>query len=123
MNRRFSQSIAILLFFASVSTAQGKPGDEIGKAVGQSCFFFCVLPCAGLAVLFAINVALMSGVSADARCRGMDSASWVIVVLLAGPIGYVVYMLSRTSGDLIGCSSCGNGRLRVSARCPHCHNP
>jgi len=86
------------------------------------------LACGGFFFLFfiaiiALNIALLVFVYRDASNRGMDNAViWLVVVLLLGPLGLVIYLLSRTKGNLIVCSSCQSKRLAVSAKCPHCGN-
>jgi len=75
-----------------------------------------------LAIL-AINIAILVWVARDAKARGMDSSVlWMILVMVTGPIGLVIYLYSRPKGQLIACPSCGNKRLEASATCPHCGN-
>lgn len=75
-------------------------------------------------LLFAINIALLVWVARDAKARNMDNAAlWLALVLFTGPIGLIVYFFSRTQGSVVACESCGNKRLRGSARCPSCGNP
>jgi phospholipase D-like protein len=77
-------------------------------------------------VIFAIivlNIALLVWVARDAKARGMDSAIlWMILVMFTGVIGLVIYLFSRPQGNTISCAHCGNRRLQVSAKCPHCGN-
>src|SRR5262245_65188728 len=60
------------------------------------------LACGGFFFIFflaiiALNIALLVWVYRDANNRGMDNAViWLIVVLLIGPLGAVIYLLSRT---------------------------
>jgi hypothetical protein len=73
--------------------------------------------------ILALNIALLVWVAKDAKNRSMDSAVlWMILVMFTGPIGLVIYILTRPKGDLVACPSCGNKRLQVSAKCPHCGN-
>ena len=73
--------------------------------------------------IIALNIALLVWVYRDANNRGMDNAViWLVVVLLLGPLGAVIYLLSRTKGNLTVCSSCAGKRLDMSAKCPHCGN-
>lgn len=86
------------------------------------------LACGGFFFLFfiaivALNIALLVWVYRDANNRGMDNAViWLVVVLLIGPLGAVIYLLARTKGNLTVCSNCQGKRLDVSAKCPHCGN-
>jgi uncharacterized membrane protein YhaH (DUF805 family) len=72
---------------------------------------------------FAINIAILVWVARDAKSRGMDSSVlWMILVMLTGLIGLIIYVLSRPQGNLMVCQHCGNKRLQASAKCPHCGN-
>ena len=71
----------------------------------------------------ALNIALLVWVAKDAKNRGMDNAVlWMILVMLTGIIGFIIYILVRPQGNLMPCTHCGNKRLQVSATCPHCGN-
>jgi phospholipase D-like protein len=73
--------------------------------------------------IIALNVALLVWVARDAKNRGMDSAIlWMILVMLTGIIGLIIYLLTRPQGNLVACPHCGNKRMQVSAKCPHCGN-
>jgi hypothetical protein len=73
--------------------------------------------------LSVLNIALLIWVARDAKSRGMDSAVvWMLLVLFLGPIGLVIYLLSRPQGNVVPCPNCKNKRLQASARCPHCGN-
>lgn len=84
--------------------------------------FLGVLVIIPIAIL-ALNIALLVWVAKDAKNRSMDSSVlWMILVMVTGPIGLIIYILTRPKGDLIACPSCSNKRLQVSAKCPHCGN-
>jgi len=86
---------------------------------GGSIFVMIVIP----VVIIALNIALLVWVARDAKARGMDSAVlWMILVMLTGLLGLVIYLFSRPQGNVVQCPSCGNSRLQASARCPHCGN-
>jgi len=86
---------------------------------GGSIVVMIVVPVA----IIVLNIALFVWVARDAKARGMDSAVlWMILVMLTGLLGLVIYLFSRPQGNLITCQSCGNNRLQASARCPHCGN-
>ena len=77
----------------------------------------------GARPILALNIALLVWVARDAKARGLDnSVLWMILVMITGPIGFVIYLFSRPKGELVACASCGNRRLAASARCPHCGN-
>lgn len=66
-------------------------------------------------------IAATVAVTRDAKSRGMDgSAVWMLATLFLGPLGLLVYLLARQSGDLVSCPACDGGRLRTSVACPHC---
>jgi len=73
--------------------------------------------------IIALNIALLVWVARDAKNRGMDSSIlWMVLVMLTGIIGLIIYLLSRPQGNLIVCPHCGNKRMQASAKCPHCGN-
>jgi hypothetical protein len=81
-----------------------------------TCGVFCALP----VIILGINIALMFWMAKDAKSRGMEGAIWIILVLLTGFIGFLIYLFSRPQGNLIQCPNCGNNRLQASVKCPHC---
>jgi uncharacterized membrane protein YhaH (DUF805 family) len=95
-------------------------GDSgAGAACGCLGFFGFVI----IAVI-VLNIALLVWVARDAKARGMDSSVlWMILVMFTGVIGLIIYIFARPQGNLIQCSHCGNRRMQVSAKCPHCGNP
>ena len=100
------------------------PGDDAaGAAAGAlgclGCSAFLMIP----VVLLIVQIALLVWVAKDSKSRGMDNAVvWMIFVFLAPVIGLIVYIFSRPTGTLVKCGSCGNMRLQVAAKCPHCGN-
>ena len=73
--------------------------------------------------LIALNIALLVWVAKDAKNRGMDNpVLWMILVMITGIIGFVIYLLVRPQGPVFPCAQCGNKRLQISAKCPHCGN-
>jgi uncharacterized membrane protein YhaH (DUF805 family) len=114
-----------LLPFATLLLAQyDGSGDAAGgcAACGACGMGIGVLVFLFLAIL-ALNIALLVWVARDAKARGLDnSVLWMILVMVTGPIGFVIYLFSRPKGELVACASCGNKRLAASARCPHCGN-
>jgi uncharacterized membrane protein YhaH (DUF805 family) len=114
-----------LLPFATLLRAQyDGSGDAAGgcAACGACGMGIGVLVFLFLAIL-ALNIALLIWVARDAKARGLDnSVLWMILVMVTGPIGFVIYLFSRPKGELVACASCGNKRLAASARCPHCGN-
>jgi hypothetical protein len=82
--------------------------------------------CLGLLGIFmvailALNIALLLWVARDAKSRGMDnSIQWMVLVMLTGLIGLIIYLCVRPTGNPVACAHCGNKRLQGSATCPHC---
>jgi Mn2+/Fe2+ NRAMP family transporter len=76
-----------------------------------------------IVAVVVLNVALLVWVARDAKSRGMDSAIlWMVLVMFTGVIGLVIYLFARPQGNVVPCTHCGNKRLQVSAKCPHCGN-
>ena len=103
---------------AALVTQNGS--DAAGAAACFGCFgFFGFI----LIAIFALHIALLVWVARDAKSRGMDSAIlWMVLVMLTGLIGLIIYLLTRPQGNLVACAHCSNKRLQVSAKCPHCGN-
>jgi hypothetical protein len=84
--------------------------------------------CLGVAIMVGVglvilHIILLAWVARDARSRAMDSAFlWMLLVLIVGLFGLLIYLFARPSGILSPCRSCGNKRLQASAKCPHCGN-
>ena len=77
-----------------------------------------------MVAILALNIALLIWVARDAKSRGLpNDILWMILVMLTGIIGLIIYLFTRPQGNLVPCANCGNKRLQVSARCPHCGNP
>jgi hypothetical protein len=94
--------------------------DDAGPFVACGCLGFFGLIMFGI---IALNIALLIWVARDAKSRGMDNAVvWMILVMLTGIIGLIIYLFTRPQGNLVPCPQCGNKRLQVSAKCPHCGN-
>lgn len=74
-------------------------------------------------VFFALNIALLVWVARDAKARGMDNAVlWMVLVMFTSLLGLLIYIFSRPQGEVEKCSSCGNNRLKGTAKCPYCGN-
>ncbi len=118
-------ALLALPLFSRVAVAQ-RPMDP-NAAAGAGCaacggcgvmIIFLVL------VIIALHIALLVWVARDAKSRGMDSAVlWMLLVMITGLIGFIIYIFSRPQGNLVQCASCHNKRLQASAKCPHCGNP
>jgi uncharacterized membrane protein YhaH (DUF805 family) len=92
-------------------------------AAGAACFgcagflFFVILG------IIALNIALLVWVARDAKNRGMDnSILWMILVMITGIVGLIIYLLVRPKGDPVLCAHCKMKRMPVSTTCPHCGN-
>ncbi len=108
-------ALAVYAFPREASFVGDRSMDAIGRLI-------CIFPCVCCVGTPLINVLLLLWVGRDARCRGMDSGSWTIVILLTGLFGWLIYMSSRPSGNLTSCPNCGNSCLEAMVRCPHCQD-
>ncbi|MCK5590903.1 MAG: hypothetical protein KAI72_03005 [Candidatus Pacebacteria bacterium] len=95
-------------------------------AQGEEDGCFACLGCGGgffllIVLIFIFNIALLAWVAKDAKNRNMDSPIlWLILVLTTGPIGLIIYMASRTKGNLVICEHCKGKKLGYAQICPHC---
>ena len=70
---------------------------------------------------FALGIYLLVWVAKDAKSRGVDNpVVWMVLVLVTGVIGFVIYLAVRPSGNLIQCMHCPNKKLPYTKVCPHC---
>jgi hypothetical protein len=109
---------ASLCLSTAIVHAQNTADPAAGAAGCAGCgiFFFLIIIAA-----IALNIALLVWVAKDAKARGMDSSViWMILVLLTGLIGLIIYLFSRPEGNLTPCPNCGNKKLQAAVRCPHC---
>ena len=91
-----------------------------GGAAACGCLGFVGLIIIGV---IALNIALLVWVARDAKARGMDnSVLWMVLVMITGLLGLIIYLFSRPKGNLIPCPHCGNKRMQVGVKCPHCGN-
>ena len=105
---------------AALAQRAGGPNDGAACAACGGCGFTMVLI---VVVFIALHIAILVWVARDAKARSMDSAVlWMVLVMLTGLIGLVIYIFSRPQGNLVQCASCNNQRLQASAKCPHCGN-
>ena len=80
-----------------------------------------------LSVVFLItSVAMLIWMAKDSRNRGMEGiASWIMPILFANILAFLVYFFSRPQGKLVNCRFCANRCLDNAQSCPHCrrNNP
>ena len=101
---------------ASYSASNDAAGAAACLGLGGTCLFIVV----GLAVL---NIVLMVWVVKDAKARGAGSPiGWLILVLITGVLGLIIYFFSRPKGEVGECPHCHNKKLMAMAKCPHCGN-
>ena len=120
---RLSTLSSVLLLWRASLAAQPRSDDAGAAAAGAlGCLgfgTFLLLPI----ILLVVQIAVLVWVARDSKSRGMDGAAvWMIFVFLVPIIGLIVYILSRPTGAVIKCPSCGNQRLQAAAKCPHCGN-
>jgi hypothetical protein len=118
--------LAFLVNQTAFGQARNRPPNDADAAAGCACCGSMLMIIVGAIVLpivfFGINVAILFWVAKDAKSRGMDGAMWIFLVLFTGVLGLAIYLFSRPQGLLVQCDACGNNRMEVSAKCPHCGN-
>jgi rubredoxin len=90
-----------------------------------------------LAAWFIIGILLCVWVYRDAQRRGMNGVLWLIVTLIAGIIGLIIYLIAKkepsgpapppTPSPYLPktrfCPSCGRGVPPNDKFCPNCGKP
>jgi hypothetical protein len=121
----------MVLFFSSAQLAlsqqnRPRPGDADGAAACATCcggtVLMIVIPILLGVITLAVNIAILFWVAKDAKSRGMDGAMWIFLILFTSVLGLAIYLFSRPQGVLVQCEHCGNNRLEMAAKCPHCQN-
>jgi cytochrome bd-type quinol oxidase subunit 2 len=87
---------------------------------------FCLIPLLWL----IISILLCVWVYRDAESRGMSGPLWLIIVILTGIIGLIIYLIVRkekqgplgaaTTPVTRVCTSCGRAISPGVKFCPHC---
>jgi len=87
---------------------------------------FCLIPI----VFFVISILLCVWVYRDAESRGMSGVLWLIVVLITGIVGLIIYLIVRKEKTTAPapapapvtriCPNCGRSIPPEVKFCPHC---
>jgi hypothetical protein len=127
MKSRGHPPLALLILLIGSVQLLAQPRQPTPEAAAGAACASCGV-CGGgvlfvLVAVFVLNIALLVWVARDAKARAMDSSVlWMILVMITGPIGLILYLFSKPQGNLVQCAHCGNKRLQASAKCPHCGN-
>lgn len=124
----FAAMTLMLSIINIMAQSRGGPEEACGTAGGCASCGACgaapIVVIVFIIAVIALNIALLVWVARDSKSRGMDnSVMWMILVMITGVLGLVIYIFSRPQGDLVQCPSCSNKRMQASAKCPHCGNP
>jgi hypothetical protein len=108
------------ILLSKAPLAVWRADDAAGGLACLGCFGFVGF--FFLAIL-ALHIAILVWVARDAKNRGMDNAVlWMVLVMITGLLGLLIYVLARPQGNVVPCQHCKNKRLQASAKCPHCGN-
>lgn len=123
ISRGFRAIFALALpFLAAVLPACAQRSRDAEEAVAgcAACSMLLAVPAVIIGIL-VLHIVLFIWVARDAKARGVDNAAvWVIIVMIGGIIGLIVYIFSRPQGNLVSCPNCSNKRLQASVKCPQC---
>ena len=98
MTRVLGPRLALLLAPATLLMAQ----NDNPAAGCAGCFACGVIPMVMIVAVIALHIAILVWVAKDAKSRGMDNAVlWMILVMVIGVIGLVIYLLARPQGNLM----------------------
>lgn len=112
-----SMLMVVLLSFAV--QAQDNPwdyGDEAAAGMFGLGLVCCIVP----VIWFVICIVLAIWVYKDAEKRGSSGALWLVIFLLAGFIGLIIWLIIRPpiGGDPAKAKAAGGDR-----KCPNCGRP
>jgi hypothetical protein len=99
--------------------------------VGEARVLFPLLSIFGFLIVgLVIAILLCVWVYRDAESRMMNGGLWLIIVLISGPVGLIVYLIVRgetrreafppTRRQTKFCSTCGRELAVNTNFCPHC---
>ena len=71
-------------------------------------------------IFFIIWIYILVWVVKDANKRGTSGVLWLIIVLILGIIGLILYFIARPKGNIVSCNYCGKQKLETLDQCPHC---
>jgi uncharacterized membrane protein len=133
-------ALACIVMSIAISTAANASGgewnwddttaDEAGVLGGLACLsgVMCILPI----IAIVIGIILAIWVYKDAEKRGSSGPLWLIIVLLTGIIGLIIWLVIRPpiggkpgqQGTVTGrtCPSCGRPIPMDAQICPYCGN-
>lgn len=110
-----------MLCLAVPLAAQYEDTSGVETAAGLAAMGGCAI---FVLIVLAINIFILIWVYRDAKARGMDNAVlWLVIVLLTGLVGLIIYLVVRPKGDTAPCASCGKKRMAGLTVCPNCGNP
>lgn len=120
MRRRLLLTL-LLVCLALPMVAQYEDGGAVETAAGLAAMGGCMI---FVLIAIAINIIILVWVYRDAKARGMDNAAlWLVIVLLTGLLGLIIYLVVRPKGAMFPCNSCGKKRMEGLTVCPNCGNP
>jgi ABC-type transport system involved in multi-copper enzyme maturation permease subunit len=109
--------------------------ELISQEIEQLFFFPFFIIVAFICVWLLIGILFCAWVFRDAESRGMNGAVWVIIVLIANVIGFLVYLIVRGdrrpppayhpsyAGTTKFCTHCGKQLPTAARYCSSCGKP
>ncbi|MBI4872337.1 MAG: HEAT repeat domain-containing protein [Candidatus Riflebacteria bacterium] len=100
------------------SSRKADAAGEVAALLGcGGCTVFIAIPI----VLLLLHLAFLAWVSKDAKARAMDNPIlWMLLVMVTGLMGLLIYLIARPAGSLVPCKNCGAPKLPLAVLCPHC---
>jgi cytochrome bd-type quinol oxidase subunit 2 len=118
--RKILTAVLLLMLALPLLAQTDAESEAAGAAALAAGGISCVIGLVALVVWILIVV----WVYRDAKARGMDNAVlWLVIVLITGLLGLIIYLVIRPKGEMGVCPSCGKKRMAGLARCPTCGNP
>jgi len=120
LQKKFKVWLGISFLFLQVMTTYASAQMEFAF-LGAACFFWIV-------IWFVIAILIAIWVYKDAEKRGSSGALWLIIVLLTGIIGIIIWLLVRppiggTKKEETSerrCPGCGRVIPMDARICPYC---
>ena len=107
-------ALGSLVGMALAQTASNSSGNDIATG--------CLGGCASIIIMWGIlNVVLLFWVASDFKKRtGSTSVGWILLILIFGVIGLIIYLIARPAGSFVKCPKCAHDKIITMPICPHC---
>ena len=107
--------ILVRLAISTIASAADNPWDEYNPQAGWAFMGLGLAVCGIIAVVWIIFIVIAIWVYRDAEKRGSNGVLWLIIVIITGIIGIIIWLVVRPP--------IGGKKPESERRCPNCGRP